>query len=89
MVDGGRVGVGIKSKEMALSPPWEHRPDASKFPKQEVRVEGALWQGGQAGGAVQKGLGRRGEAKGVRQEDGGGGGGAGQRRSGMGAGQTG
>lgn len=71
MVDGGRVGVGIKPKEMALSPPWEHRPDASRLPKQEVRVEGALWRGGQAGGAGQKGLGRRDWAKGVRREDGG------------------
>lgn len=71
MVDGGRVGVGIKPKEMALSPPWEHRPDASRLLKQEVRVEGALWRGGQAGGAGQKGLGRRDWAKGMRREDGG------------------
>ena len=54
MVDGGRVGVRIKSKEMALSLPWEHRPDASKFPKQEVRVKGPVLQGGQAGGAGQR-----------------------------------
>lgn len=39
MVRWWQSGRGNKIKEMALSPPWEHRPDASEFPKQRSELK--------------------------------------------------